>query len=122
MKIKENKKSIKVWCEALRSGKYRQGIGSLQSEEGYCCLGVACYIFIPERQKEYSMFGELKGLTPHHQENAPVWLKQVNLDFRDLMGVELAALNDKGIDSLSSFTFDEIVDLIEAVYIHEVLN
>lgn len=36
------------WTEALRSGEYPQGKRALQvrgdSEEGYCCLGVACEI------------------------------------------------------------------------------
>lgn len=34
------------WVEALRSGKYRQGIGALKEAQGdgfkHCCLGVAC--------------------------------------------------------------------------------
>ncbi len=42
---------IKVkWVEALRSGKYRQGIGELRSrDDKYCCLGVLCDIVAPER-------------------------------------------------------------------------
>lgn len=33
----------RLWIEALRSGKYRQGRGSLHSiNEEYCCLGVLC--------------------------------------------------------------------------------
>lgn len=31
------------WIEALRSGKYEQGIGRLKDYDGkYCCLGVLC--------------------------------------------------------------------------------
>jgi len=29
------------WCTALESGDYKQGNGSLRSDSGYCCLGVA---------------------------------------------------------------------------------
>jgi hypothetical protein len=41
----------KLWCEALRSGKYKQGAGFLcykTSERGefFCCLGVACEVFM----------------------------------------------------------------------------
>ena len=36
------------WVEALRSGKYKQGRGKLNSENGYCCLGVLCEVFIAE--------------------------------------------------------------------------
>lgn len=33
------------WVDALRSGKYRQGVGVLKNaNEEYCCLGVLCDI------------------------------------------------------------------------------
>lgn len=33
----------KLWVDALRSGKYKQGKGQLRTEEGnFCCLGVLC--------------------------------------------------------------------------------
>lgn len=41
----------KLWCDALRSGKYKQGHGGLKivMEEGedysYCCLGVLCEVY-----------------------------------------------------------------------------
>lgn len=40
------KKGLKArWVAALRSGKYKQGRGSLQTGEGeFCCLGVLCEI------------------------------------------------------------------------------
>ena len=36
-----------VWCEALRSGKFKQGRKTLHNKEtnAYCCLGVASEIF-----------------------------------------------------------------------------
>ncbi len=30
------------WVEALRSGKYAQGKGSLRHQDQFCCLGVLC--------------------------------------------------------------------------------
>lgn len=30
------------WVEALRSGKYAQGEGSLRHQDKFCCLGVLC--------------------------------------------------------------------------------
>lgn len=30
------------WIEALRSGRYKQGQGSLRDHDEYCCLGVLC--------------------------------------------------------------------------------
>lgn len=33
------------WVEALRSGKYGQGVGMLRDKDGhYCCLGVLCEV------------------------------------------------------------------------------
>lgn len=37
------------WVEALESGEYEQGIGSLCSEGKYCCLGVACEVMGVEK-------------------------------------------------------------------------
>lgn len=36
------------WVAALKSGKYKQGRGQLNGENGYCCLGVLCEVFIAE--------------------------------------------------------------------------
>lgn len=41
-----NKENLRLWVQALRSGKFTQGRHRLKSlirgEESYCCLGVAC--------------------------------------------------------------------------------
>ena len=37
-----NKELKDKWVAALRSGKYVQGTGNLQSGGRYCCLGVLC--------------------------------------------------------------------------------
>jgi hypothetical protein len=37
-----------AWASALESGEYKQAQGSLRTEEGFCCLGVACDLFQPE--------------------------------------------------------------------------
>lgn len=41
-----NKENILKWVEALESGEYKQGIGSLRVGDNYCCLGVACEVAI----------------------------------------------------------------------------
>jgi hypothetical protein len=39
------RRRVRLWVEALRSGKYRQGQGQLKTSTGeYCCLGVACEV------------------------------------------------------------------------------
>lgn len=39
-----------MWCEALRSGKYKQANGRLRKGDKFCCLGVLCDIY-KKRQK-----------------------------------------------------------------------
>lgn len=39
----------KKWTEALRSGKYDQGVGQLRDKhDNYCCLGVLCQVAAEE--------------------------------------------------------------------------
>lgn len=45
-----NKELKAKWVEALRSGKYGQGTGSLHpSDNVFCCLGVLCDVIDPSR-------------------------------------------------------------------------
>ena len=47
----EQKANVKAWIKALRSPKYQQGVGSLNRNEKYCCLGVLADINnIPTRK------------------------------------------------------------------------
>lgn len=51
----------KRWLKALRSGKYKQGMGSLKRDDRYCCLGVFaedCGILVPV-QAPYARFGAI---------------------------------------------------------------
>jgi hypothetical protein len=90
--------------------------------EGYCCLGVGCEIFIPKKNQKRNTQGFLIGSWADSQPSAPEWLKTINHDsFVSLTGTTLSTLNDSGIDALGSFSFDEIADLIELVYVHEAL-
>lgn len=114
--MKPSKANIKKWCAALRSGKFGQTQLTLQDDVGYCCLGVACDVFIPTHLQE-RMDDALYGVVPGNQEHSPDWLVKINQDFRFLTEYKLATLNDE-----MRLSFDEIADLLEAVYIHEVLE
>jgi len=39
---KEQRERVAKWCEALESGKYKQGRDALRNGDMFCCLGVAC--------------------------------------------------------------------------------
>jgi hypothetical protein len=121
------KTDIRKWVKALRSGKYKQSKGSLQVYGGFCCLGVACSVFVPSDKLRRHPNGDILGGTPREQEHSPKWLQTINYDFESYTGHKLSSLNDDGffnptIDLWATLNFDEIADLLEAVYILEVLN
>lgn len=117
------KAEAQKWANALRSGKFKQTHGTLQDENGYCCLGVACEIFIPKNKKERELGGYLVGTMPRDQEASPEWLKCVNGDLRRRSflsaeeDVSFTKLNDR-----LNYTFDMIADIIELVYVHKALG
>jgi len=126
--MKPTKKQIQTWVAALRSGEYSQTNGWLQDDNGHCCLGVACDIFIPDGLKDLQESnGFMQGRMPRTQAHAPEWLG----DLRGILGAEISGLNDDGDVSIGEeineqkfepFTFDEIADLLEYEYIYEVLS
>jgi len=105
------------WANALRSGKYKQTTGELQSQYGYCCLGVACKIFIPDDKIKKDVYGFIEGGFPKHQLSSPMWLININEDLDDKINYSFSSLNDGHY-----FSFDEIADIIELVYIHKALD
>jgi len=46
------------WIKALRSGEYEQDRGHLQTNDGYCCLGVACRIMHPKMNLNFGDISE----------------------------------------------------------------
>ncbi len=130
--MKIPKPKMKRWIKALRSGKYKQIQGELETTKGFCCLGVACKLEI-EKSKQQRIGGLLVGQTPSDQKRAPKWLQKINSDFAERTETSLVSLNDCGAQvtpvglietyvKTKPLTFDEIADCLEAVYIHEVLS
>jgi hypothetical protein len=129
-----DEKQFMTWLAALRSGKYKQAKGTLQNENGYCCLGVACEILIPEDKQEKSFMDKyLIGKMPISQTNSPLWLRNLNYDFSKRANVELTQLNDGAnleyVDAYDietsetqTLTFEEIADVLEAVYVDGILE
>lgn len=130
LKTEKDKKQFLKWITALRSGKYNQSSGTLQDANGFCCLGLGCVITTAKNKLDYNLFSSTKfisGWLPNSQDNAPSWLKIINDDFEfkakskffspDISNyparLSLSMLNDE-----HGFTFDEIADMLELVYIH----
>lgn len=108
-----NQKQIKKWVEALRSGKYKQTKHILNNDSGYCCLGVACKVL--RKENNIDNLGRLVGVMPVAQNF--VELTYLSDDFCNKTAVYLSELNDK-----HNFTFNEIADCLEIVYIHKALE
>lgn len=109
------KADMQRWINALRSGNYKQGREQLNYEDKFCCLGVACDLFIDE--PELWNENNIAGFMPSNQPAAPEWLKEVSNDFFYQTGRGLTELNDS-----REYTFDDIADLLQAVYIEGVLD
>lgn len=100
----KKKDSVQLWVEALESGEYKQGKGKLvklmTSERRYCCLGVACDLYIKEypRSRFASEFRRFGTLQREGEVCAPIVQKWLGL--RTNRGVynggSLARLNDVG--------------------------
>jgi len=67
-----NKRIKTKWVKALRSGKYKKGVGQLAQtfydkenmfhHETFCCLGVLCDLYDKEKKQERSWNEEYVGL------------------------------------------------------------
>ena len=117
LKTKKDMKEFKKWIEALRSGEYKQTTGMLENFSGFCSLGLACKTLIPENNLVLNRPLFIFGKMPANQKNAPEWLKEINCNFMFKTSKDLVDLNDR-----EKFTFNEIADCLEAVYIHKVLD
>lgn len=127
--MEPTKKDIQKWIDALRSGLYKQGRGHLQTKKGYCCLGVACDIFIPKERQIRDAQWLLTGDTPY-QQYAPYWLTTISANITSKVNpgvpnshvatgdyIYVPEWNDK-----YKYTFDEIADILQAIYIEKVLG
>lgn len=115
MKTRITKQQAQKWADVLRSEKYRQTRLTLESPTGFCCLGVACKIFYPKYRK--SSAGFLNGAFPSITNGASAWLENINDEVDELLGVSLSKLND-----IQKYSFQEIADIIELIYIHEAVK
>lgn len=111
--------NAKAWVAALRSGEYQQTRRALGDVHGYCCLGVACELYIKAgnklSRKESPLYSDRDGPYVVRYNGHSDVLPRVVQDWLGLSspyGVynnnNLAALNDRRI------SFDEIARIIES--------
>lgn len=107
--------NAKKWVAALRSGYYKQGKGYLCKDNHYCCLGVACELFIEsggELDKE-----EISPGTFAYEEY-PTTLPEKVKDWLGLAPYSNVRLNFYGdlvrMNDEDGKSFTEIADFIES--------
>lgn len=103
----------RLWCEALRSGKYEKTKGTLKwylnSETArFCCLGVACEI-MPEKKLQFDLVGQRSGSCSPEKFEDTFGKRARHVEDARNMQDHLIYSNDK-----LSLPFSEIADLIDA--------
>lgn len=93
------------WAEALRSGKYLQGIGKLRPTNiTFCCLGVACDIY------DSSKWNIPAGLSYWNWEDSRYVLPDTIIDDTGMSPFESKVLTTKNDNRVP---FSEIADIID---------
>lgn len=127
------------WIEALRSGKYEQGFGALQTRSGkFCCLGVVCELLkLPRELTKQSRFpAALPDTEWVYEYNSPkigsytarsIWYIPESVDIpggdrfdgREILfscrGPESYSMIDyilPTLNDIEKLTFDQIADVI----------
>lgn len=95
-------KRVKKWVDALRSDDYKQATGKLKSNNGYCCIGVACDLINKDKWiiegSYFSYDGHIGYMPP----------KVANLyKIKEKATSKLVELNDG-----KKYTFKQIADYI----------
>lgn len=103
-----NRKAVKKWRNALRSGKYKQTSGCCynSTSDAYCVLGVCNKVVGKDKLRDIQ---ERYSLSENTVEKLGVEQR-----FPLFLGINMSALNDNGTHpDYSSLTFDELADLLD---------
>lgn len=112
-----NKQIKKVWIDALRSGKYKQGKEAMYEDGTHCCLGVLAEIYataelgMPTKDARANMpalcLGYTVGWYDEEHDEFPATPIRSWAGIKFITVKKLASMNDDGK------TFTEIADYIE---------
>ena len=120
-----NSEVKKLWLEALRSGKYKQGQNYLKVQDKFCCLGVLCDLYpgrVWKQSDNETETGErcYIGIYEQSKFDLPQQVREwagiestnctipTRIPFKDAELNNLVALND-----VAKYTFTQIADVIE---------
>ena len=117
--------NVKLWVEALRSGEYKQGRGTLGGPDlGYCCLGVACVVYEQQTGEELpkTHFSDLnaiiyRGVNLHASFRVVRdWLGLTSDNGKNMVNIDDEEYSLVYANDDLQLTFEEIADHIEAYY------
>lgn len=110
-KLNLSKEHFDGWLAALRSGDYKQGTGTLHTEEkgvhSYCCLGVLCEVQ-QIRKIAYTSDSANRTAYAYGDDGKLVYYPGNLTSWENDVTVELMNLNDN-----KKRSFEEIADWIE---------
>jgi len=101
--LKNQVEAVKLWCQALESEEYLQGVNTLQeNDNSFCCLGVAC--LVAEKNGVHVIrdeFGIIKGNNLATQAAVMDWLGLRDpsgaYSYTDINIPSLTSLNDREV-------------------------
>lgn len=108
---------IKEWIVALRSGNYKQTMGTLRDDVGYCCLGVLCDINKDMLKGEFVKASENHDYQFIREEVVGVDWDFPSADILTKIGIDDQLARDLAIANDVEMSFNEIADKLEAYYI-----
>lgn len=114
----------KLWTDALRSGAYEQGVGYLNYENKFCCLGVLCEVAMQngctvnkqedEDRKGMYVYDNATAFVPNRVVH---WagLNDVSVHIVSGCSVRLPNYDNENLTTINDrgASFNEIADLIE---------
>lgn len=117
-----HKKRMQLWVDALRSGEYNQGFGSLIERDdanncSYCCLGVACKIY--EKQTgikllKHDWAGHFQPSQVSEWFGFPSYVFEICSKTTEQEAISATIANDE-----LKWSFKKIADAIEKTYLKE---
>lgn len=121
---KQQIKNRKTWTNALRSKMYNQTEGVLRSNEGHCCLGVACDVLIGKWSYLPDTYAEFRTPNGSDIDLDEAERRKIGLTHQGMLA--LMKINDANIAftlfinyprslqvAATHLTFEEIADLID---------
>lgn len=116
--MKVNKKIIREWVKALRSGKYNQGYGQLYDGKCHCVVGVLCEVAGKSRfykgKDGFYHYGNVNGHTGYIPE---IIRNRVGIDDLFIKNKDGRRKSIMWLNDVEECDFTQLAELIERNYL-----